>query len=377
MTQRAGATEVTQAPRRRSYRHDRWMESVGIPIHRGYYVEDLRTLELGRWPERECRAAFVQLNGLEGVSEVRVTEIPPGQTLPPWKLGVDELVYVLDGRGITTLWREEGAPKKSFEWDKRSLFLIPRNYLHQFSNAQGDRPVRLMHYNYLPISMSVIPEPEYFLNNPKGEPRGVEGQEEALYAEAKYVEGEGGWVGGSRWFGNFFPDMQAWDKLDPLRDRGAGGRVVSITFPDSGMACHMSVFDPLLYKKAHRHGPGRAIVIPGGEGYSVLWPEGEEQVVVPWHEGSLFTPPDQWFHQHFNLGGGPARYLALAPLPQFSGHSEQAEVRARSQIEYSQEHPSVRQRFEEELGKRGLTSAIPEEAYKDKDYQWAYTEDDD
>ena len=38
--------------RRKDFTYDRWMESVGIPIHRGYYVEDLRTVELGRWEER-------------------------------------------------------------------------------------------------------------------------------------------------------------------------------------------------------------------------------------------------------------------------------------------------------------------------------------
>jgi len=79
----------------------------------------------------------------------------------------------------------------------------------------------------------------------------------------------------------------------------------------------MSVFPAQTYKKGHRHGPGRAIVIPGGEGYSILWPhETAEKIVIPWHEASLFTPPGRWFHQHFNLGEGPGRYLALHPLPQ-------------------------------------------------------------
>ena len=36
----------------------------------------------------------------------------------------------------------------------------------------------------------------------------------------------------------------------------------------------MSVFDARLYKKAHRHGPGRVIVIPVGEGYSIPNPIG-------------------------------------------------------------------------------------------------------
>ena len=45
----------------------------------------------------------------------------------------------------------------------------------------------------------------------------------------------------------------------------------------------MSVFPSKTYKKAHRHGPGFMIVIPGGEGYSVMWREGQEdnKVVIP------------------------------------------------------------------------------------------------
>jgi hypothetical protein len=33
--------------------------------------------------------------------------------------------------------------------------------------------------------------------------------------------------------------------------------------------------------------------------------------------------------------------------------------------------------FESELAKRGLTSDIPEEAYRDRDYKWDYGDDDD
>ena len=36
------------------YTYDEWMEAQGIPIHRGYYIEDLRTLQLGLWEERQC-----------------------------------------------------------------------------------------------------------------------------------------------------------------------------------------------------------------------------------------------------------------------------------------------------------------------------------
>ena len=378
MTQGTTGAEVTQQSRDpfqrgRVFTYDRWMESVGIPIHRGYFIEDLRTVQLGWWEERGCNAAFIQLAGMEGVNETRVTEIGPGETLPPWRLAVDEIVYVLEGRGLTTVWKGDGASKKTFEWQKHSLFLLPRGYHHQISSAQGDRPVRLMQYNALPIAMSAIPDPEFFFNNPYELQRRADGQEADLYAEAKSVKvGDDANWNPYVWHGNFFPDMHAWDKLNALKARGAGGTSVQIQFTNSEMRCHMSVFSPQLYKKAHRHGPGRAIVIPVGEGYSILWPEGREKVIAPWHEGSLFTPPNKWFHQHFNLGGIPARYLALAPLAQFSGHAERVEDRARDQIEYPDEEPWIRQKFEEELAKRGLTSLMAEDAYRDRDYQWAY-----
>ena len=67
------------------YTYDVWMESQGIPIHRGYYIEDLRTVEVAPWSLRGCDAAFVQLEGMQGVVESRVQEIAPGASLPTLK----------------------------------------------------------------------------------------------------------------------------------------------------------------------------------------------------------------------------------------------------------------------------------------------------
>ncbi|HEY7062783.1 MAG TPA: cupin domain-containing protein [Chloroflexota bacterium] len=355
------------------YPHDLWMEEQGIPIHRGYFIEDLRTVELGWWEARQCQAAFIQLLGQQGVSEARVSEIPPGATLPPAHLGIDEVVYVVEGRGTTTVWAGDGG-RKTFEWQKHSLFLLPHNCHHQFTNMQGDRPVRLLHYNYLPVAL-MTQDAEMFVEQAPERAR-LGGPDGEFYSEAKAIQEVGGRRMQGRtlnfWYGNFFPDMQAWDKLNPLQRRGAGGHSVQIQFPRSQMSCHMSVFPTGTYKKAHRHGPGRVIVIPAGEGYSILWEEGRDKIVAPWHEGSVFVPPEKWFHQHFNLGGIPARYLALHPIKQFYGHAEKVEDRARDQIEYVDEDPFIRDKFESELARRGLQSAMPAEAYANRDYQWSY-----
>jgi len=194
--------------------YDQWIESLGVPIHKGYFIQDLRTLELGEWRERGCRAAFLKLAGQEGVSEARVTEIAPGKTLPPLKFTLDELVYVVEGRGLTTLWGGEGKAKKTFEWQKHSMFLVPRNYSHQLSNMQGDKPVRLLHYNYLPITMSIVPDVKFYFDNPYVDLNVVYGQEGEFYSQAKLLRPSkdpnraGGrpspGSGGAFWFGNFF-----------------------------------------------------------------------------------------------------------------------------------------------------------------------------
>ena len=142
------------------------------------------------------------------------------------------------------------------------------------------------------------------------------------------------------------------------------------------MSGHMSVFPPLTYKKGHRHGPGRAIIIPKGEGYSIMWPEGSEKIVIPWHELSMFTPPDRWFHQHFNTGAEPARYLALHPLPQFSGHAEKVRTAPKTCSSTRMKTPGFVRNSKKSSAKKGLKSLMPEEAYRNRDYVWAYKEDE-
>ena len=52
---------------------------------------------------------------------------------------------------------------------------------------------------------------------------------------------------------------------------------------------------------------------------------------------------------------------------------ERVEDRSRDQIEYSDEDPMIRERFESELGKRGEKSLMPEEIYSNREYQWSFS----
>ena len=347
----------------------KWIDSIGVPIHKGYSVSDMRTLELGWWPERECNVAFLQLAGQEGISETRITEIPPAKTLPKMKFALDEAVYVAEGRGFTTVWSDGDSEGRTFEWQKHSVFMLPRSHTFQISNSDGTKPARLLQYNYLPVVMEAMGDPKFIFNNPYEAPSGADSD---LYAEAKVVSVAARMGNLNAWQGNFFPDMTAWDKLEQGNVRGAGARNVNISFPNSPIRSHMAVFPAGTYKKAHRHGPGVVVLIPAGEGFSVMWPEGaeDEKVYINWQAGSLFVPPDRWFHQHFNVGTKPARYLALK-MPDFMRMSgERVLDPVRDQIEYVVEDPAIRTRFADEVSKRGGTSLMPDEAYTNQNFDW-------
>src|SRR3954469_21046930 len=112
----------SKASKKRKTVYDAWMESIGVPIYRGHHVEDLRRAELGWWEERQAFTAFLALQGMHGVSEARVMEIPPGGTPPPLKLAIGEMVYVLRGSGLAAIWNENGGERQTVEWGERSLF---------------------------------------------------------------------------------------------------------------------------------------------------------------------------------------------------------------------------------------------------------------
>ncbi|HEY3117150.1 MAG TPA: cupin domain-containing protein, partial [Chloroflexota bacterium] len=357
--------------------YEQWIRSIGIPIHRGYFVEDGRTAELGEWEEREHKAAILVLAGNENVAEFRISEIAPGQTLPPVTFGLDELVYVLSGRGLTNIWAGDG-PKKSFEWSQRSMFCLPRGSTYQLTNTSGNTPVRLLQYNYLPQAMRIQPDPEFYFNSGYANPKLIY-SEENVYAMAKQLPNpnpNAAALGRPMWSGNFFPDLAAWEHMHTYQERGGGGHRMGFQIPNSSLNGHMSAFPSRTYKKGHRHGPGTLIVIPSGEGFSYMWPEGSEKIYIPWHEGSIFVPPDQWFHQHFNVGAEPARYLAFHGGGGRMG-GDGAPDPERDQIEYTAEDPLVRQTFERELGKLNITSLMPEQCYTDPKYEFEYSDDDD
>ena len=156
---------------------------------------------------------------------------------------------------------------------------------------------------------------------------------------------------------NFIPDGVNVGVGDSS-ERGAGARMVRFNLAKSAMGGHISQFPVGTYKKAHAHGAGAHVVIMSGEGYSLMWPEGEGPRRYDWQVGSLIVPPNMWMHQHFNTGPTPARYLAFKVGSQRNAQGVMMCWISRriggDQLDYADETPQVRAMFAEALTSNGL-----------------------
>jgi oxalate decarboxylase/phosphoglucose isomerase-like protein (cupin superfamily) len=336
--------------------YDLWVQSEGIPVIKGYYIPDMYEVPLEPWERKGGKGAIINLTGSEGATDAYLCEIPPGKSLKPQKHLYEEMIVILQGRGATTIWNEGGA-KQTFEWQDWSLFAIPVNTWHQHFNGQGDKPVRYLAATNAPLVISLFHNLDFIFNNPFVFRDRYSGEQDYFTNPGRFWDREG-----RIWETNFVPDVST-AKLYEWKERGAGGANIRYELAGNTMAAHISQFPPGTYKKAHRHGPGANVIIVNGTGYSLMWPEGQPKVKIDWKKGSLFVPPDRWFHQHFNTGPEPARYLALRTGGRKHSVGKAFRVdedirKGGDQIEYKDQDPEIERLYREELAKKGLKSKM-------------------
>jgi len=227
---------------------------------------------------------------------------------------------------------------------------VPLNAWHQHFNGSGSEPARFVAVTTAPVMINLLRDPDFvFDNNHVFRDRYV--------GEESYFNGAGRFIGTRLWETNFVPDVGTF-KLQEYRERGEGNSYMRFEMSNNSMIAHVSQFPVGTYKKAHRHTAGAHVIIVSGQGYSLMWPEGTEPKKFDWHEGSVIVPPDRWFHQHFNKGNTPARYLALRwgslKYPIITQANRDVErIRREDQIEYEDQSPEIHRLFESECAKSG------------------------
>ncbi|MEE8139794.1 MAG: cupin domain-containing protein, partial [Alphaproteobacteria bacterium] len=288
--------------------YSRWQAEEGIPVYDTFFIEDLKALELGPWDRTDGLGAFVNLEGAGDTNNCYVAEVPLGGSTLPQRHLYEEMVYILKGNGATTIWNE-AKDKHTFEWQAGSLFAIPLNTFYQHFNTSGDAPARYVAVISAPVVMNMFHNADFVFGAPYDFIDRYDG--------SRPFDGDGELFVNSRgtfniWETNFVPNADSFP-LYKRANRGAGGSYLAFELAHNTMVAHISEFPVGTYKKAHKHGPGANVIILGGQGFTLLWQDGkwDQRVKVDWKPGSIVVPPSQWFHQHFNSGPIPARYLAL------------------------------------------------------------------
>ncbi|MGE0652710.1 MAG: cupin domain-containing protein [Alphaproteobacteria bacterium] len=350
-------TETEPVRMKRTSAYAEWQKGEGIPVYDTFFIEDLKDVALGPWQRTGGLGAFINLEGAGNTNNCYVAEVPGGGKTTPMRHLYEELVYILQGSGATRISNEQGA-SHTFEWQAGSLFAIPMNTTFQHFNTSGTAPARYVAVISAPVVMNLFHNAEFVFNTPFDFTDRYNG-EQAFDGDGELWLNRRGTF--KIWETNFVPNADTF-QLYKRGNRGAGGSYLCFELAHNTMVAHISEFPVGTYKKAHRHGPGANVIILGGKGFTLLWEDGkwDERVKVDWKPGSIVVPPSQWFHQHFNSGNEPARYLALrwgSNRYEFSTHgqddsrgaTETSVKEGGNQIEYGDEDPEVHRIFEADL----------------------------
>jgi uncharacterized RmlC-like cupin family protein len=348
--------------------YQEWAAREGIPIHLDF-GHDLIALETGVWDRYDARGCFAHTYGAGDFMANYVIEVPAGKKTRPVKHLYEAILYVLTGHGSTSIWLPNGEIR-TFEWGPNALFAVPLNCQYQIFNASGLEPTRISCTHNAPISLNLYHSVDYVFDNPCVFPERA--------GHTRHFEGDGdystydngpGTATENLWETNFVHDLTSF-KLYDADMRGKGSLTVDFILADGTMHSHVSQIPAGRYKKAHRHAAGTHVHAIDGEGYSLLWYEGESEFKeFPWRHGFMYTPPFWMFHQHFNTGPEPARYLACSlgsrRYPFVSLRRKSAEglgaisvQQGGRQIEYADQDPRIHRKWLSAIDQTGVASKM-------------------
>lgn len=354
--------------------YEQWLKAEGLPVIRDFYVPDVMEVELKPWKRKGCMGAFLNLVGAEGTIDGYICEIPPGGEVLPQKHLYEELIYILSGTGASTVW-VEGKTKQTFEWQAGSLFSPPLNSWHQHFNGQSDQPVRYLGMTRAPVFMNLFHDMDFIFNNDYVFKNRYSGEEDYFSGEGKALQTGGQVVDNPKiWDTNFVLDCRNIELVSDPR-RGALSSNIFFNLSNGLMAAHISEFPGGTYMKSHYHDAGAHLLCLDGEGYELMWPadsgvnaEGVERMKIDFKKGTIFSPPNRMFHQHFNSGNKPTRLLAFhndrsAKLKGIKGKYMGARTSIKlggNQVDYEDEDPAIRKLFKEEIAKKGTPWGMSE-----------------
>ena len=317
--------------------YEDWARAEGIPIHSGVAL-NLLTLGTEKWARFGLQGAFCHLEGHCDFLTIFLMELTPGASSLPQRHLYEEVCYVLKGHGDTEIELSDGG-RRTIEWGPGSLFAPPMNARYRHRCSSSSEPARLVAVNDLRYLMNLYRNEQFLFDAPLNFPEREPGE---IVRDVSRLS-----MGAS-------PQPHELSASLALADGSIGVDIVELPVG--------------VYAKARRQMFGSLILGIAGEGMTSSWAEGEPQRArANWSPGIVFSPTGLLFHQHFNIGREPARFLRVElgsiAYPMFRPRKRaygdtSVYASGRAEIDYLNEPFEVRQDWLETLAKAGVTSRM-------------------
>jgi mannose-6-phosphate isomerase-like protein (cupin superfamily) len=382
---RVGTGKFVRPPRP----YDVFMEEQGIPVYRDFGIRKVQDLALQPWSRMGGRGAFIQLFGTEGLWGSYLVEVPARGALKVEKHMYEEQFLVVEGRGTTEVWQEEGGRKHVFEWQRGSFFAIPLNAYHTIINASSS-PALLLAGTTAPNAMNLYANNDFIFNNSYAFRDRFDDRND-YFKENKDIVPDP-LIGRAMRRSNFIPDIINCDL--PLDNRRSPGyRRIEPFLAGNQFYQFIGQHETGRYSKGHAHAPVAVLICLQGKGYTYTWPaslgtrpfsDGHRDKVVrvdyePIGMVSAAPMSGDWFHQHFGVSKEPLRLTAwfgpnatYGGIITLAGRPGTAETDEGSNdiseggksIPYDEEDPEIREEFEAALRDVGVKSRMEDWLYQ-------------
>jgi len=353
-------------PNRTKSGYERFISAEGVPVIGGFGVASIDTVPMAPWRRVGCEGAYLQFIGSDGVLGWYAGKIPPGGVTLPERHLYEKIIYIFRGEGVAEFQQRDQVPQNVL-WRRGSLLSPPLNTLHRLMN-QSDQPALFLAVTTAPVALDHYRNEQFIFHN------------EFVFNERD--DGGAGNFGSSD--GRFLVTHQrAWIHHENfISDVAALGRegstakkrrikIARFEMAKNSLIAQLVEWPVGRYRKAHCRSGGVGLVILRSSGYSLMWPShlgtqpyknglADQVVRLDWAPGSIFSPPPNWFHQHFNTGSEPAQTLAFFcgserfPLSRRMDGANAVAGLGGTLRQLHGEDPSIRRMYEAELEKNGV-----------------------
>lgn len=255
-----------------------WVKAEGALIHEGATL-DLLALDLRDWPRFGMKGAVCHVDGRCDYLTAFLFELGANQASAASRHIHEDVIYILSGTGTTEITLSDGH-QLSIEWTEKSLVAVPINATARHkAGASGARFVALSDFRYL---MGLYRNEAFLFVN-----------DAPLHGRQKRA-------------------LDAGLLAKPLTQAIGNNEMTPLDLADLSVGVDLTALEPKSATLARRQMQGRHILGVDGAGFTLSFSHETSDIRrVHWHHGILVGLKGMQFHQHFNAGDRPARFISV------------------------------------------------------------------